>query len=69
VPRYDYRIGAPREGYYTELLNTDASIYGGSNLGNGGGLHATWQPSHGLPCSLQLTLPPLSVVFLKAQGM
>jgi 1,4-alpha-glucan branching enzyme len=69
VPRYDYRIGAPREGFYSELLNTDASIYGGSNLGNGGGLHATPQPSHGFPFSLQVTLPPLSVVFLKARGM
>jgi 1,4-alpha-glucan branching enzyme len=69
VPRYDYRIGAPREGFYAELLNTDASIYGGSNLGNGGGLHATPQPSHGFPFSLQVTLPPLSVVFLKARGM
>jgi 1,4-alpha-glucan branching enzyme len=68
VPRYGYRIGAPREGYYSELLNTDASSYGGSNLGNGGGLYAESQPSHGLPFSLQLTLPPLSVVFLKPRS-
>jgi len=68
VPRYDYRIGVPRGAYYREVLNTDASIYGGGNMGNGGGLHAQWNPSHGLPFSLALTLPPLSVLFLKAEG-
>jgi 1,4-alpha-glucan branching enzyme len=66
VPRYEYRIGAPHEGFYRELLNTDASLYGGSNMGNGGGVPAHRYPSHGFPCSLQLTLPPLSVTFLKA---
>ena len=68
VPRYDYRIGVPREGFYRELLNTDAAVYGGSNLGNGGGLYAHPHPSHGFPCSLQLLLPPLSVVFLKPRA-
>ena len=68
VPRYDYRVGVPRGGYYREVLNTDASIYGGGNMGNGGGLHAQWNPSHGLPFSLSLTLPPLSVLFLKAEA-
>ena len=65
VPRYDYRIGAPQDGFYRELLNTDASIYGGGNMGNGGGLQAQPQPSHGFPYSLHLILPPLSVLFLK----
>ena len=65
VPRYDYRIGAPHGGMYAELLNTDASIYGGGNIGNAGGLHAQPQPSHGFPFSLQVILPPLSVLFLK----
>lgn len=68
VPRYDYRIGVPRDGYYREVLNTDASTYGGGNMGNQGGLHAQWIPSHGLPFSLALTLPPLSVLFLKADA-
>ena len=68
VPRYDYRIGVPRGGYYREVLNTDASIYGGGNMGNAGGLPAQWVPSHGLPFSLALTLPPLSVLFLKAEA-
>jgi 1,4-alpha-glucan branching enzyme len=66
VPRYDYRIGVPHERFYRELLNTDASLYGGTNMGNGGGVHAHRDPSHGFPCSLQLTLPPLSVTYLKA---
>jgi 1,4-alpha-glucan branching enzyme len=65
VPRYDYRIGVPYEGYYRELLNSDASAYGGSNMGNAGGLQTSAVPSHGMPHSLAVTLPPLSVLFLK----
>ncbi|MBX3325863.1 MAG: 1,4-alpha-glucan branching protein GlgB [Nitrospira sp.] len=68
VPRYRYRIGVPEVGWYQELLNTDGIVYGGSNLGNGGGLHADQAPSHGFPYSLTMTLPPLSVLFLKRQG-
>jgi 1,4-alpha-glucan branching enzyme len=67
VPRYEYRIGVPRDGYYCELLNTDASVYGGGNVGNGGGVHAQQIPSHGFPFSLPLTLPPLAVMFLKSR--
>ncbi|HEU4684646.1 MAG TPA: 1,4-alpha-glucan branching protein GlgB [Nitrospira sp.] len=67
VPRHDYRIGVPQEGYYRELLNTDSSVYGGSNLGNAGGLQSQTIPSHGLPASLNLTLPPLSVLYLKPE--
>ncbi len=65
VPRYNYRVGVPGEGYYRELLNSDASIYGGSNVGNSGGLHTNPILSHGMPHSLTVTLPPLSVMFLK----
>jgi 1,4-alpha-glucan branching enzyme len=65
VPRYNYRVGVPGDGYYRELLNSDASAYGGSNMGNGGGLHTSTVPSHGMPNSLAVTLPPLSVLFLK----
>ena len=68
VPRYDYRIGAPAPGYYRELLNSDASVYGGSNLGNGGGVQAEAVPCHGLRASLKLTLPPLAVLFLKKES-
>ena len=65
VPRYDYLIGVPRDGYYREILNTDASLYGGSNIENHGGVHSQQVPWHGFAYSLPLTLPPLSVLFLK----
>jgi len=65
VPRERYRIGVPRGGWYREVFNSDSEVYGGSNMGNGGGREADPLPWHGHPCSLALTLPPLSVVFLK----
>ena len=67
VPRYGYSIGVPALGWYQELMNTDGIAYGGSNLGNGGGLYATTIPNHGFPSSLTLTLPPLSMLILKRQ--
>jgi 1,4-alpha-glucan branching enzyme len=65
VPREGYRVGVPYGGYWKELLNSDATTYWGGGRGNKGGLHAEPQPWHGHPCSLLLTLPPLSVVFFK----
>jgi 1,4-alpha-glucan branching enzyme len=65
VPRYDYRIGVPRKGYYREILNSDAAFYGGGNLGNAGGLATQEMGSHGFPYSITFTLPPLSVLFFK----
>jgi 1,4-alpha-glucan branching enzyme len=65
VVREGYRIGAPGGGWYQEIINTDAETYGGSNVGNYGGVHADpigWQ---GRSHSLSLRLPPLSVVGLK----
>ena len=67
IPRHHYRVGVPRGGWYRELLNSDAALYGGSNVGNSGGVPADNSPCHGLPCSLTLTLPPLSMIFLKRQ--
>jgi len=64
--RYDYRVGVPHEGAWTETLNTDAGGYGGSNVGNGGAIHADVVPSHGFPASLSLTLPPLATLILQA---
>jgi len=63
--RYDY-VGVPHEGAWTETLNTDAGGYGGSNVGNGGAIHADVVPSHGFPASLSLTLPPLATLILQA---
>lgn len=65
VPRVGYRVGVPVHRFYRELLNSDATIYGGSNMGNSGGIMADAMPWHGKPYSLKLTLPPLSVLFLK----
>jgi 1,4-alpha-glucan branching enzyme len=65
VPRHYYRIGVPTGGYYVELLNSDAAIYGGGNIGNGGGITAEPIPTHGRPFSLRLTIPPLAGLILK----
>jgi 1,4-alpha-glucan branching enzyme len=65
VPRHGYRVGVPEGGWYREILNSDAGVYGGSNLGNGGGAHAHGFGWHGFGSSLELTLPPLSVLVLK----
>ncbi|MFQ5913543.1 MAG: 1,4-alpha-glucan branching protein GlgB [Nitrospinota bacterium] len=67
VPRYNYRVGAPHGGYWRELLNSDAVEYGGSGVGNQGGLFASATPCHGRPYSLNLTLPPLAAVFFKGE--
>jgi 1,4-alpha-glucan branching enzyme len=68
VVRRDYRVGVPRAGSYSELLNSDAAIYGGSNVGNLGSLAAEAIPWMGRPCSLSLTLPPLGALILRVPG-
>lgn len=65
VPRSNYRVGVVQGGYWEELLNSDAPIYGGSGQGNVGGVKAVPIPSHGYMWSLNLTLPPLAILFLK----
>jgi 1,4-alpha-glucan branching enzyme len=62
----NYRIGVPQPGFWRELLNSDARAYGGSGQGNLGGVEAAPIPLHGRPCSLTVTLPPLSTVFFKS---
>jgi 1,4-alpha-glucan branching enzyme len=68
VLRNSYRVGLPRGGFWTEVLNTDAERYGGSNQGNAGGVNAESRPAHQQPCSAGLTLPPLGVVVLGSDG-
>jgi len=68
APRLNYRLGAPRGGMWSEVLNSDAAAYGGSGYGNMGGVEAAPVPMHGHPYSLNLTLPPLAIVFLKSEG-
>lgn len=65
VPRYNYRIGVPRKGFWKELLNSDSHYYGGSGIGNFGGVNAENIPHHGRPFSVSLTLPPLGIVIMK----
>jgi len=66
VPRQNYRVGAPCGGFWQEVANSDAAEYGGSNMGNLGGVEAAPIPLHGRHYSVTLTLPPLSVCFFKA---
>lgn len=66
VTRVGYRVGAPRQGFWAEALNSDASRYGGSGQGNEGGVQAEPTPYDGRPYSLSLTLPPLAAMFFKS---
>ncbi len=66
MPREKYRIGLPCGGHWSEVLNSDAEIYAGSNVGNLGGVTADDYQVHGQPFSAELTLPPLSVVAFRA---
>jgi 1,4-alpha-glucan branching enzyme len=68
LPRHNYRVGVSRSGYWREILNSDAKEYGGSGHGNFGGMETSPIPYHGRPHSINLTLPPLGVIFLKADA-
>lgn len=65
IPRASCRLGVPQPGYYRERLNTDSALYGGSNSGNAGGLHAEAVPSHGRSHSIALSLPPLATLIFE----
>jgi len=67
VPRHNYRVGVSVAGYWRELLNTDAEIYGGSNLGNGGAVHTLAVSAHGRAQSIELVLPPLAALILQPE--
>ncbi|HEY1659793.1 MAG TPA: 1,4-alpha-glucan branching protein GlgB [Candidatus Sulfotelmatobacter sp.] len=67
VPRIGYRVGVPSGGFWRELLNSDALEYGGTGMGNLGGVNAELVPEHGRRYSLRLTLPPLAALFLKPE--
>jgi len=64
VPRHSYKVGVPRPGLWRELLNSDAGDFGGSGMGNAGGVEAAPVGAHGRMFSLTLTLPPLSALIL-----
>jgi 1,4-alpha-glucan branching enzyme len=67
VPRLRYRIGLPRPGNWREVLNGDATVYGGSNMGNLGGVTAAGKPWQGQPCSAEFILPPLSILVFRPE--
>jgi 1,4-alpha-glucan branching enzyme len=68
VPRLNYQIGVPAAGWWRELLNGDAPLYGGSGMGNMGGADAVPVAMHGHQHSVTLTLPPLAALFLKPEA-
>jgi len=70
VPRYAYRVGVPQGGRYLEIFNGDSQLYGGSNLGNSGGVEAVDEPWLGRPHSLYMVAPPLAgVLFVPERSM
>ncbi len=68
IPRHAEPVGVPVGGYWQEVLNSDAVDYGGSGVGNSGGVMASDQPHHGRPCRLDLVVPPLGLVVLRSSG-
>ncbi len=68
VPRTDYRIGLPRPGYYREVLNSDSAFYGGSDMGNSGGVSTEPVAWMGQAQSASVVLPPLAAVVLRWEG-
>jgi 1,4-alpha-glucan branching enzyme len=68
VPRLGYQIGVPYPGRYVEILNSDSGTYGGSNVGNLGGVESAPIPSHGFEQSVSLSVPPLGCLFLKRRS-
>jgi len=68
LPREHYRVGLPQGGRWREALNTDSELYGGSNVGNLGGVEADASPWQGQPFSAELVLPPLAVLWLVPEG-
>lgn len=69
TPRYKYRIGVPYPGFWKEIFNSDAAIYGGGNIGNAGGVVAGGPPCHGREQSLEITIPSLAaIIFLRERA-
>jgi 1,4-alpha-glucan branching enzyme len=65
VPRHGYRLGVPQGGFWREVLNSDADLYGGGGLGNLGGVEAEPISWHGMPNQVSVTIPPLGAVFFE----
>ena len=68
MERAPYRIGVPWAGFWREVINSDAAVYGGCGAGNLGGLQTSNIPLHGQPYSLELLLPGVSTLILRYEG-
>jgi 1,4-alpha-glucan branching enzyme len=68
VPRHRYRIGVSLGGVWREIFNSDSGFYGGSNVGNEGRVEAHNVAAHGQPYSVEITLPPLTTIYLRHDG-
>jgi 1,4-alpha-glucan branching enzyme len=68
VPRELYGVGVPDAGFYSEVFNSDSQFFGGSNMGNGGGVMSTPEARHKWPNSIAVTLPPLAVIAFRHAG-
>jgi 1,4-alpha-glucan branching enzyme len=68
VPHEGYRVGLPKAGRWDEVVNTDAGVYFGSDVGNFGGVDAVDEPWHGQPASAALRVPPLGALWLRYAG-
>ncbi|MEM6278223.1 MAG: alpha amylase C-terminal domain-containing protein, partial [Verrucomicrobiota bacterium] len=69
VPREGYRLGVPDTGFYEEILNSDSELYGGANVGSGGGIPTNEHEAHGRPQSIQVSIPPLGTVIFKKRAV
>ena len=67
IEQTGFRLGVPKAGHWAEIINTDAEVYGGGNRGNLGAVQACAEPWHGQPASMQITLPPLSVLMFQQE--
>jgi 1,4-alpha-glucan branching enzyme len=67
VPRLRYRLGLPRPGKWLEVLNSDAAVYGGSNMGNMGSVISEDIDSHNQSYSAEFVLPPLSIIAFRPE--
>ncbi len=65
---HNYRIGTPKAGFHKEVFNSDAAIYGGSNVGNVNGASAQPTPWQGFDQSIEVTIPPLATIAFELQG-
>ena len=68
VPHPGYRVGVPEGRYYREIFNSDDGRFGGSGMNNAPGRQAITMPWQNQPCHVELTLPPLGVIYLKPEG-